>query len=154
MSDNHLSNPMICERVAPFSDEWHQVRELCYILFFQKHGLPRTVLDDGLDEDAHRVCIKRDGRVVASGRITKLPCNWYDVTAMVVASPLQRQGFGAAIMSCLIDIARQLGADGLTLKARTTAKGFYSRFGFVAKGKVFPSAKTGVPHVRMTLSLK
>ena len=154
LSDQSKGVEAECVMVTPFSDEWHQARALCYALFYEMHGLPWEVMDDGMDHNAFQVCVKTGDRVIASGRMTKLDNNRYDVTGMVVAPTLQHQGFGSIIMNRLIEIGKQQHAVGLTLKARTTAVHFYSKFGFVSQGDIFPSTITGVPHIRMTLKFE
>ena len=141
------------EPLPPGSDEWRQVRALRYALFYEMHGLPESIMDDGLDEGAHHVYIKHCEQVVAYGRATPLPDGRFLVTAMVVAPSFHQQGLGRQIMNAIIDIAWQQNAKGLTLKSRTTAAGFYAKFGFLATGGEFPSAITGIPHVNMKLQL-
>jgi predicted GNAT family N-acyltransferase len=52
-------------------------------------------------------------------------------------------------MSGIEDEAQRRGLTLLSLNARTTAQGFYSRIGWRTVSDVFPFGRTGVPHVRM-----
>ena len=62
------------------------------------------------------------------------------------------QGIGGALMhACLNDI-RAAGGTTLWFNARTTAAGFYSRFGFVVQGDGFDIEGIG-PHVVMELTV-
>ena len=144
----------LCEFIVPDSACWHQARRLRYKLFYQMHGLPESVMDDGLDAHAHHACITEGEEVIAYGRATRQKDDWFLVTAMVVTPERQKQGYGRRIMKGLIQKCIADNAKGLILKSRTTAAGFYATFGFIPRGEIFPSSITGIPHIEMILELK
>lgn len=59
------------------------------------------------------------------------------------------QGIGSALMQACLDHVRTEGGTTLWFNARTTAAGFYKRFGFAIQGEVFDLPGIG-PHVVMT----
>jgi GNAT superfamily N-acetyltransferase len=68
--------------------------------------------------------------------------------------PEQRgRGIGAALLAACIDHARAHGGRRVWCNARTPARSFYERAGFVAEGDVFELPEIG-PHVVMTLTLQ
>ncbi|MBN2714445.1 MAG: GNAT family N-acetyltransferase [Deltaproteobacteria bacterium] len=142
-----------CDHIPDDSTVWQQIRSLRYELFYRIHGLPESVMDDGLDNNAWHVYATHGDRVIGYGRVTATPDSWWRVTAMVVATEFQRTGVGSRIMMALMDAAISQHARGLTLTARTSAVGFYLRHGFNTEGDIFPSAITGIPHIKMTLNL-
>ena len=58
------------------------------------------------------------------------------------------QGIGGALMQACLDHVRAYGGTRLWFNARTTAAGFYRRFGFMVKGNVFDIEGIGA-HVVM-----
>ena len=58
------------------------------------------------------------------------------------------QGIGGALMEACLAHVRTHGGTRLWFNARTTAAGFYRRFGFVVQGDVFDIEGIG-PHVVM-----
>ncbi len=62
------------------------------------------------------------------------------------------QGFGSALMQACFGHIRAHGGGVLWFNARTTAAGFYSRFGFSIQGDVFDIEGIG-PHVVMACVL-
>ena len=63
----------------------------------------------------------------------------------------RRLGLGRAVMTAVIEEARQQGAQRLTMEAQTHAIGFYERMGFAVTSEVFEEA--GMPHVKMEMQL-
>jgi len=54
----------------------------------------------------------------------------------------------------VLDDEQETGADHLVaVNARLTAESFYAKAGFQRVGRPFPSKKTAVPHVQMTLEV-
>ncbi len=62
------------------------------------------------------------------------------------------QGIGGALVHACLDYLHAASGTSLWFNARTTAAGFYSRFGFVVRGKVFDIEGIG-SHVVMELTL-
>lgn len=71
---------------------------------------------------------------------------------MAVLKPHRKHGIGSMMLVQLINTAKQLGYQDITLWAQTHAQGFYTKHGFIAQGDEFLDA--GIPHVEMRLTLK
>lgn len=59
-------------------------------------------------------------------------------------------GAGGALLTACLDHARAAGATRVWCNARTPARGFYERYGFVAEGEEFALPRIG-PHYVMSL---
>ncbi len=71
---------------------------------------------------------------------------------MATREDARGQGIGGALLQACLDYIRAAGGTTLWFNARTTAAGFYSRFGFVVQGDGFDLPGIG-PHVVMELSV-
>lgn len=131
------------------SREWLQAREIRYALFFQPQGLAPTIMDDEQEAHAsHLVAVDGD-EVVGYGRLFELRRGEFQISQMAVLPAYQRRGIGKMILHNLIRRAVDDGAASIELEARLSAVDFYAREGFHRCGEVFPSTKTGIPHVSM-----
>ncbi len=63
----------------------------------------------------------------------------------------QQQGFGGFLFQSVLDKLAQDGVTMITLDARTSAVGFYTRFGFSPEGE--PFYKKEVQYIRMSRAL-
>jgi predicted GNAT family N-acyltransferase len=66
---------------------------------------------------------------------------------MAVLQEARGTGVGTAILSALMNAARERGHAEVVLNAQTHAAPFYRRLGFVEEGGVFDDA--GIPHIAM-----
>ncbi|MEN9521419.1 MAG: hypothetical protein RLZZ381_4007 [Cyanobacteriota bacterium] len=135
------------------SQEFQQACQLRYELFFAEHGLPWHIVQDERQADYFHAAIVTSGSVVAYGQLVPQDNRVYQISQMVVKPGYQGQNFGSRILLFLLDRAREEKAIALTLNARTTAVGFYQKFGFQTHGTQFPSSTTGVPHITMNKKL-
>lgn len=81
------------------------------------------------------VCLV-DGCVVAYGGILWAPEEG-QITNIATHPDVRRQGFGAAVLEHLINVARSRGCEQLSLEARisnTPAIALYERYGFIKMG--------------------
>ena len=79
------------------------------------------------------------------------PCAWR-LRGMATREQDRGQGIGSALLHACLDYLRTASGTTLWFNARTTAAGFYSRFGFVVQGEVFNIEGIG-PHVVMELTV-
>lgn len=135
------------------SPEWKVARQLRYALFFEKHSLPQSVLDDGKEENAQHLVAAIDEHVVGYGRLSATTSSLFQISQMVVAPEFQGQGVGTAVLRTLIKLANSNGASLIELNARLPAVKFYSSEGFRTKGASFISDTTKVEHVVMQAEL-
>ncbi len=101
-------------------------------------------LDEEWDEldplSRHVLALDTDGAPIGTGRLTPER----KIGRMAVLSSARGSGVGAAIMERLLEIARTLGYDQVSMHAQTHAIPFYARFGFHSEGPEFDEA--GIPH--------
>jgi predicted GNAT family N-acyltransferase len=141
------------ELIKYSSQEFQQACQLRYELFFAEHGLPWQIVRDESQADYFHAAILRQNSVVAYGQLIPQDKSVYQISQMVVKPGYQGQNFGSKILLFLIKQAREEKAIALTINARTTAVGFYQKFGFKTHGKQFCSATTRISHITMNKKL-
>lgn len=136
------------------SEAYLGAANLRYRVFYQPHGLNEDITTTQDDAQDCHVAILQEGskQVLAYGRLahTAEQCS---VHQMVVEPDWQGQGLGTLVLQILLERARQLGCKSASLSARVPQVGFYERHGFQLVGDAFPSATTGVIHVKMEAEL-
>ncbi len=133
------------------SPEYQQAAQLRYRLFYQEHGISFAAIFD-LEEqrDLHlAITANSTHRVLAYGRLAQTSRMQFQIYQMVVEPECQGQGLGKTILQALTEAAIQRGASLLTLDARVAKMQFYQKLGFEPVGEVFPSSRTGIPHIKM-----
>jgi predicted GNAT family N-acyltransferase len=95
----------------------------------------------------HALARGPDDQAVGTGRL--LPDG--HLGRMAVLSDWRGKGVGTALLSRLIEAARDRQISRLALNAQLSAADFYRRFGFLEEGDDFIEA--GIPHVAMVKRL-
>jgi GNAT superfamily N-acetyltransferase len=72
---------------------------------------------------------------------------------MAVDPGRQGTGIGAAVLAAAVAAARAAGAPMIWANARSTALGFYRRYGWQVAGEEFVTSDTGLRHYPMLLEL-
>ena len=117
-------------------------------VFVVEQGVPAEIELDEWDERCeHAVAYDSDGRAVGTGRL--LPDG--HVGRMAVLHAARGADVGSAILTALLERARELGMKRVELSSQTRAVGFYARHGFTAYGDEFVEA--GIPHFHMAREL-
>ena len=117
-------------------------------VFVVGQGVPAELEADGLDASADHVVARLDGAVVGTGRLVDAPePGEGKVQRMAVLPRARGQGVGLALLRALEARARARGAAAVVLSAQLTARGFYERAGYTARGGEFTEA--GIRHVAM-----
>jgi predicted GNAT family N-acyltransferase len=83
--------------------------------------------------------------------LTKLDDNSVRLRQMAVVSGLQGKGFGRVLMQFAENLARDRGYKKITMHARKTAVGFYSKLGYKVVGDQFE--EISIPHYIMEKEL-
>lgn len=105
---------------------------------------------DNIDYRATHFSLRRKGIVIAYARLFKdTEKGTYRVGRML--SKERGQGYGRYLMDQIISVARQLGAEKLSLHAQLPVVSFYEQFGYEAVGEAFQEA--GMDHQKMVLTL-
>jgi GNAT superfamily N-acetyltransferase len=126
-------------------------------------GLPLEASQYAQDEDpeAHHLAVRfGDGRIVACA--TYFPDPWpgeeppvtgptWRLRGMATAPEIRGTGTGGLLLEAGIELVRQEGAALLWCNARTTALGFYERYGFRVGAEEFYEGPLQIPHHRAWL---
>lgn len=127
-----------------YSGAFGLLRQVRDAVFVHEQGVPPEVELDAMDPLCHHVLARDiDGRPIGTGRLTPER----RIGRMAVLAEWRGRGVGDALLSALIDQARQLGWHELSLHAQTAASGFYARHGFLPLGERFVVA--GIEHQSM-----
>lgn len=117
-------------------------------VFVREQGVPLTMEYDAADPvSLHVLARGPDDQAIGTGRL--LPDG--HIGRMAVVAARRRQGVGTALLSRLMEAARDRRLSRLTLNAQLSAADFYRRFGFVEQGDDFLEA--GIRHVLMVKRL-
>lgn len=106
---------------------------------------------DNLDQQAHHLEGRRDGRLVASVRILPpgIPYEEPSIGRVVSSPEFRRKGIGMALMQQAI--SETLGLHGtlpIKIGAQLYLKQFYEKHGFLQCSDVYMEDE--IPHIKMT----
>ncbi len=128
-------------RIANWQEDREAIRAIRKEVFILEQSVPPEVEWDGHDADCLHVIAEtpnRDaigtGRLQASGKIGR----------MAVLRPWRGTGVGSALLTRLLEAARNGGIDEVFLHAQSQVLCFYERAGFAAEGEEFKEAD--IPH--------
>ncbi len=128
---------------------YRQAIELRYNVFFKPFNVGLDKVYDDLEEGSvHLVCIEKE-EVLGYGRLTFADDNISVISQVVVKEDYHKMGIGKELMEHLLSLAKEKGCKAVSLDARIEVKAFYEKLGFHTEGDVFPSKKTGLPHIKM-----
>jgi GNAT superfamily N-acetyltransferase len=109
------------------------------------------------DGEAVHLAAIEDGTVVGTAVVMREAAPWaqfgevsWRLRGMATAEGKRRQGIGAAVLSAVLEYIEASGGGLVWCSARTSARSFYERAGFVSRGDVWDEANLG-PHVMMEL---
>ena len=115
-------------------------------VFVDEQKVPAEIELDDMDAVClHAVAYDGAGNAIGTGRL--LPDG--HIGRMAVRQPGRGTGVGGAILTLLMEKARERGDAAVVLNAQTVAAPFYARHGFVQQGEQFEEA--GIAHVEMRL---
>ncbi|WP_437891242.1 GNAT family N-acetyltransferase [Phytobacter sp. V91] len=112
--------------------------------------LPREAsLVEG-DDDARHFGVLHDGAIVSCLSVFMLDASTCQIRKFATLQACQGQGFGGYLFRSVLEKMAAAGVSHVCLDARTSALGFYQKFGFIPQGETF--YKKGVEYVRMARS--
>jgi YbgC/YbaW family acyl-CoA thioester hydrolase len=121
-------------------------------VFVQEQRIPAELEWDEADAHAlHAVAYNRLGQPVATGRLLPAQDGIAAIGRMAVLQVLRGCGFGEQVLRTLAAQAQRRGDRGIILHAQRTARPFYARLGFEARGE--PFEEVGIPHITMSSAL-
>ena len=113
-------------------------------VFINEQKIPVDLEWDEMDAvSLHAVAVDEAGHAVGTGRL--LPDGHIGRMAVKIAN--RNAGIGSAILTELMQQARQRGHAAVMLNAQIQVQAFYQRFGFVSESDEFMDA--GIPHIHM-----
>lgn len=134
----------ITVRRASWQTDEALIRAVREAVFVREQGIPAQLEWDNADAGAmHVLALSSVGEPIGTGRL--LPSAV--IGRMAVLQPYRGQGVGRALLSALLDAARERGDTEVTLSAQTKVIGFYARAGFTPVGEVYLEA--GIAHQNM-----
>ena len=121
-------------------------------VFIDEQQIAAEMAWDAADAVAvHAVAHNRFGLALATGRLLEHAPGVAKIGRMAVLASLRGCQIGRAILSALMQAARERDFTSVLLHAQTSAVPFYLRMGFVARGPAFDEA--GIAHQEMVRSL-
>ncbi len=115
-------------------------------VFVDEQRIPREEELDELDATAVH-CVAYDGdAAVGAGRLV-MADGYAKVGRMAVLASHRGRGLGAAVLAALEREAAARAAPRVRLSAQLSARGFYERAGYTARGDVYD--EVGIPHIAM-----
>ena len=136
-------------RVVDWATDEAKLRAVRIAVFVIEQNIPEELEWDTFDAvSMHALAEDASGSPVGCGRL--LPDG--HIGRMAVVSDWRGRGIGAALLTRLIELARERGDARVRLHAQTQAMPFYARFGFAPVGAEFSEA--GIPHRTMERKLR
>lgn len=135
--------------IGPDDPRIAEVHALRHEALFAPFGLSRDDRWDDEGEDRLHVIAVLDSQVVGYACLLLDAQGTGHVRQVSVWPGLQNLGVGSAVMREVEAEAQRRQLPLLWLNARVTAEPFYRRIGYDTVSGIFPSGRTGVPHVRM-----
>jgi len=123
-----------------------QAYEIRRRVFRDEQHVPEEEEFDADDELAVHALAMVAGEPAGTGRLVLHP-RYAKIGRMAVLAGVRRHGVGRAILTRLMDLARERGATRLVLHAQVHAIPFYAAAGFEVTSDEFDEA--GIPHRRM-----
>jgi predicted GNAT family N-acyltransferase len=119
------------------------------IVFIDEQRVPENLEWDEVDPACvHAIAESAAGAAIGCGRL--LPDG--HVGRMAVLAPWRGRGVGDALLTRLVEAARERGHARVILNAQVQAMPFYARHGFAPQGEAFEEA--GIAHQVMTRTLR
>jgi predicted GNAT family N-acyltransferase len=112
------------------------------------------------DPDTFHLVARASARIVGVVRFSPAPCPWrpdargpWQLRGMATDPEVRGTGAGRALLVDGLDRVAARGGDLVWCDARTTAAGFYERFGFTVVTDEFDKPGIG-PHVGMVIEVR
>jgi YbgC/YbaW family acyl-CoA thioester hydrolase len=143
---------MVTVKTGSWSTLGADARRIRTEVFVNEQRIPAELEWDEADETAvHAVAYNRLGQPLATGRLLPAEAGTAKIGRMAVHQVLRGCGFGERVLRTLAGAAQQRGDRAIELHAQRTAREFYARLGFEARGE--PYEEAGIPHITMTSAL-
>ncbi|MBZ0312075.1 GNAT family N-acetyltransferase [Clostridium butyricum] len=122
--------------------------DLRYREFYETSNRAKEAIFDEFEDKSMRIVAYIEEKVIGHARLF-VHDSIGEVTQVVVDHEYRGMKIGVGIMNKLIEKAKEIKVQHITLDARVYAVEFYKRFGFETKGQEYISLKTGMPIIKM-----
>jgi predicted GNAT family N-acyltransferase len=140
--------PIECRLISSGESGFAHCAKIRLEVFVDEQGVPPELEMDELDAEAVHVLATVEGDPVGTGRLVLLEDGNARIGRMAVLRAQRSQGVGSAVLTALVEQARQRGVCTAVLAAQLHAIPFYERGGFTAYGEEFEEA--GILHRMMS----
>lgn len=130
------------------SELYDQAVELRYKEFFEQFNRPKESLFDEVEDKSIQIVACLQGKVVGHARLF-IENSIGEISQVVVDKEYRGMKIGFGLITTLLDFASKENIKLMGLDSRVHAINFYRKLGFTTLGDIFPSWKTGLPHIRM-----
>jgi YbgC/YbaW family acyl-CoA thioester hydrolase len=152
LQDFEAGKPMLDVRLGTWDELGREAQAIRTAVFVQEQQIPAEMEWDAADASCvHAVAYNRFGMALGTGRLLEHSPGVAKIGRMAVLQTMRGADIGRALLEVLVDCARQRGETQVLLHAQTSAAGFYTRCGFVARGEPFDEA--GIAHLEMARAL-
>jgi predicted GNAT family N-acyltransferase len=127
-------------------DELTAALDLRERVFCGEQGVSMESDRDGRDDEATHIVAVEGGRVIGTCRLL-FKAGVARLGRLAVEPDRRGDGVGGAILREADRVARDAGADAISLHAQTYAKELYLRDGYLERGPTF--VEEGIEHVSM-----
>lgn len=139
-------------KTASWAELGPDAKQIRTEVFVQEQKIPLELEWDDADHMAlHSVAYNGLGQPVGTARLLQASAGVAKVGRMAVKRVLRGSNIGRDLLVSLTDVAKHQGYHEVMLHAQTSAQGFYSRGGFLARGEVFNEVE--IAHIEMFKTL-
>ncbi len=121
--------------------------DLRYREFYETSNRAKEAIFDEFEDKSMRIVAYIEEKVIGHARLF-VHDSIGEITQVVVDHEYRGMKIGVGIMNKLIEKAKEIKVQHITLDARVYAVEFYKRFGFETKGQEYTSLKTGMPIIK------
>lgn len=136
-------------RIATWQHDINALKSVRITVFMEEQEVPEELEWDEFDEPSwHVLAEDKGGSAIGTGRLQRDG----KITRIAVLPDWRRQGVADAMLTELLNIARQNQLAQLYMHAQTSALPLYRRHGFETDGEEFDEA--GIPHITMLITMR
>ena len=126
--------------------ELEQVLRIREIVFIKGQKVPENRERDGLDKTSKHAIVFYKNRPISCARV-RFVHDRAKLERIALLKNYRGKGFGKLIMQYLIRYCKRKKSKEIVMHAQYYLKGYYYKFGFKIRGKVFMDA--GIKHIEM-----
>ena len=133
-------------RIAENRSELKKIFKIRETVFAKEQKVPRNIESDKFDKTSKHVIVNYKGKPIGCARVRFVNGN-AKLERIAVLKSSRGKGIGKSIMNYLVNYCKDKRAKGVYMNAQYYLKDYYSKLGFITKGKPFFEAK--LKHIKM-----